>query len=76
MTWKFLDDEDPVADGFYVVWRQADEGEDFPPAEWDGVEEWSAGAWPQGDWGITMWWDEVFPDAAAASAAAKRIPDP
>jgi hypothetical protein len=74
MVWKYIDDEEPTIDGWYVVWRTADEGPDHAPAEWDGIEEWSHGTWPQGDWGITAWWDQVFPTMAEAEAA--EVPEP
>jgi hypothetical protein len=76
MSWKFKDEEDPSSNGFYVVWRSADEGEDHPPAEWDGIEEWRNGAWAEGDWGVVMWWDQCFTTSAEAEAAAVPEPTP
>jgi hypothetical protein len=76
MTWRYAMEEDPTEDGFYVVWRHADEGEGYPPAEWDGVEEWSHGAWPHGDWGIVQWWDVPCKTAVEAEAISRCIPRP
>ena len=75
MAWRFTDEDSPSSNGFYVVWRSADEGEGHPRAEWDGIEEWSHGAWAQGDWGVVMWWDQCYTTAAEAEAAAVPEPD-
>jgi hypothetical protein len=74
ISWKFASEDNPTQDGFYVVWRIADEGPDHPPAEWDGVEEWSHGSWAAGDWGIARWWDQCF--ATMAEAETAKVPDP
>jgi hypothetical protein len=74
MVWKWKDEEEPSSNGFYVVWRVADEGEGHAPAEWDGIEEWRNGGWPEGDWGIVRWWDQCYTSAGEAMAA--RVPEP
>jgi hypothetical protein len=78
MTWKSNRDEKPTENGWYYVWRMADEGEGQNPAEWSGEEEWKIerGGWEFGDWGIVKFWDVCFPDAEAAEAAGHAIPNP
>jgi hypothetical protein len=73
--WKNKRDASPIVHGWYVVWRVADEGEGFAPAEWHGIEKWD-GCWRYGDWGVVYWWDETFPHAALAELATHRVPKP
>jgi hypothetical protein len=75
MAWKYVREDEPPENGWYHVWRMADEGEGHAPAQWSGVERYNNG-WEYGDWGIAQWWDVCFPDAAAAEAAGLNIPDP
>jgi hypothetical protein len=70
------DDTLPAEDGWYVVWRMADEGEDHAPAEWMGVEPWLGGSWEQGDWGVVKYWDQPFATMAEAEAAERSLPRP